>query len=160
MSADELKSGSHSAATSPSAPRPDPLKNENLSEAAFLQGEAQTAKAAIVRTLEDLKEDLRTAADLRLWTEQHPWAALGIASLAGFMAASVVVPSPNGHAEPAQEQQAAQRRESRGGWAWLMVPLFDLLKTSVEKYATMMIHAASRAERGEEEAAPAEAGGS
>jgi hypothetical protein len=123
------------------------MRSEGQSEVAFLSDEARLAQVAILRTIEDLKHDLAHAADLKYWTEKHPWAALGIASAAGFLAAAAIVPSHNGHAQPAspEPQRPAEPARSPAGsnLAWLMVPLVDLVKTSVERYIASVTQTAS-----------------
>jgi hypothetical protein len=78
------------APTSPSAPLP---RDKSLGESAYLQEQAANAKAAIKNTLSDLGEQLGKAADPRLLTQSHPWAAVGTAAIAGFIAAAAFVPS-------------------------------------------------------------------
>ena len=51
--------------------------------------------------IDDLKHELATSADPRAWMQVHPWATMGAAAVAGFVAASVMVPS--------KEQQALKR---------------------------------------------------
>ena len=41
----------------------------------------------------DLKNGLKTSADLRLWVKHYPWAALGAATVAGFAAAAALTPA-------------------------------------------------------------------
>jgi hypothetical protein len=122
------------------------MRKDGQSEDAFLGDEARLAQAAILRTIEDLKHDLAYAADLKYWTENHPWAALGIASAAGFLAAAAIVPSHSGHAHPASPEpiRAAEPapRPAGSNLAWLMVPLVDLVKTSVERYIASVTQAA------------------
>lgn len=63
---------------------------ETLSESEYLTHEAELAKTAITRTLEDLKAGLAKAGDVRLWTHHHPWVAVGIAAATGFSLAALV----------------------------------------------------------------------
>ena len=71
------------------------------SESAFLTRQANEASKAISNTLARMKDDVRKAADPRLWTKEYPWASLGAAAVGGFVAASMTVPS--------KEQQALKR---------------------------------------------------
>jgi hypothetical protein len=126
------------------------MHNGRLSAVAFLDQEAQVARAAIVRTLQDLKEDVKSAADLGYWTRRHPWAAVGLASLAGFLAATAVVPSRGADAGGDHEPQPSRegglaRGAALDGLSWLVVPLVDLLKTLVETYVTGAIQSRSQA---------------
>jgi hypothetical protein len=61
-----------------------------MSEADFLAWQAEAATAAFGDTLDDLKARLRNAADVRAWTQRHPWAAVGVAAAAGLAAATGV----------------------------------------------------------------------
>jgi hypothetical protein len=75
-----------------------------LSETEYLAREATEAQAAIQATLEQMRATLKDAADVRAWTRQYPWATLGVAAAAGFVAAKVVLPSrrrPCENEEPA-----------------------------------------------------------
>ena len=146
MSADEANSAAPSGKTPSSEPRPSPTPNDGLSEPDFLDREAETAKAAVLRTLGDLHRGLASATDLRAWTREHPWLAIGIAALAGFAAATVAgapaekPPAPPESPDPrprdAEPAQAPRPRASflEGSFDWLTVPLSDLLKTAVAKF--------------------------
>lgn len=52
-------------------------------------------------SLEQMKAELQNAADVRAWTREHPWVMTASAAVAGFIAASVVIPS--------KEEQALKR---------------------------------------------------
>lgn len=114
------------------------------SEAEFLAREMEAAKQAVLHTLTDLKADLATAADVRIWTRQHPWAAVGVAALTGFFAGAAVK-SALGDSKPGEgpsvaESNGAPRADSGqaaqtphipvwiSGLAWLMQPLAELVK--------------------------------
>jgi len=66
---------------------------KDLSEADFLTAQQANAKAAIARTLREVKADLANAANLRQVHEQHPWMTTAGAAVAGFVAATLLVPS-------------------------------------------------------------------
>ncbi len=87
-------SGTTSASAAPKAPAPH-------SESAFLQQQADHAKAALAEALGALKHDLAHGGDPRAWVRSHPWATLAATAVAGFAATSVAVPS--------KEQQAIAR---------------------------------------------------
>jgi ElaB/YqjD/DUF883 family membrane-anchored ribosome-binding protein len=95
MQPDSTSSAESSAATS-SKPPATPL-----SESAFLTKQAADAKAAMSRVISDVKHELAQGADPREWMQVHPWATMGVAAVAGFLAASVLVPS--------EEDQALKR---------------------------------------------------
>jgi hypothetical protein len=123
---------------SPSRPTAgDQASDTSLSEAEYLARESAATKAALARTLEDLKKSVRTGADLRMWVRRHPWAALGAAAVAGFSAASVVTAKPaskmdstahtNGHAD-----DNGHEKPSSPLAATIFASLFDLAKVALE----------------------------
>src|SRR3954465_2223697 len=68
-------------------------KEQGPSESAFLEREAERAKAAMARAWDDAKKDLLHGVDPRDWTSAHPWYALTGATVAGFLAAWALTPS-------------------------------------------------------------------
>jgi hypothetical protein len=76
----------------PNEDRPQPLHPES-SEADFLTLQQEHAKAAIGRAVSELKNALAGGVDPRPWMKQYPWATLGASAVAGFVAASMLVPS-------------------------------------------------------------------
>jgi hypothetical protein len=76
----------------PNEDRPKPLHPES-SEADFLTLQQEHAKAAIGRAMSELKSALAGGVDPRPWMKQYPWATLGASAVAGFVAASMLVPS-------------------------------------------------------------------
>ena len=84
----------------PNPDRPQPLHPES-SEADFLTLQQEHAKAAIARAMNDLKSALAEGADPRAWMQQYPWATMGAAAVAGFVATTMLVPS--------REQQALKK---------------------------------------------------
>jgi hypothetical protein len=98
MQPDSSSSEPSSAATSTKPPATP------LSESAFLTRQSADAKAAVSRVVEDIKRELAQIADPRAWMQVHPWATMGAAAVAGFVAASMLVPS--------EEQRALKRLEA------------------------------------------------
>lgn len=146
MSTSERPSEASEPETSVFAPRGN---EEEVSETDFLDHETEAAKAAILRTIENIKGDLRTATDVRLWTQEHPWAAVGVAAAVGFTAAMAAAPAvaratdaeEEEEEEPPRRSPRRRRAERRGaraavGFGWLLPPLVDLAKTA----ATAFIH--------------------
>jgi len=84
----------------PNADRPRPLHPES-SEADFLTLQQEHAKAAIGRVMNEIKGALAEGADPRAWVQQYPWATLGASAVAGFVAATMLIPS--------REQQALRK---------------------------------------------------
>jgi hypothetical protein len=120
---------------------------DDLSEAEFLDLQAQRAKAEFTRSLEALKQSLGTAVDLRLWAQHHPWLTVGAAAAAGFAAGSTITsaisgepePSRNGYAStqqaagpPPAAQAGAAPRQHSALWNSLIGPLFDLAKVAIQ----------------------------
>lgn len=152
MSADEKP---NDAPWEPTPPGGQPATGNELE---LLALEAENAKAAIVATLHDLKNNLQSAADVERWAREHPWMAVGLASLAGFAAANALKegvlhtsdlggasmsPEAKGVAEPASDA-ANPTTPQAGRWAWLAQPVFELLKIAVEKYAAALAQSPSR----------------
>jgi hypothetical protein len=84
----------------PNADRPQPLHPES-SEADFLTLQQEHAKAAIGRVVGEIKTALAEGANPTEWAKQYPWATLGVSAVAGFVAATMLVPS--------REQQALKK---------------------------------------------------
>jgi hypothetical protein len=84
----------------PNDNRRQPLHPES-SEADFLTLQQEHAKAAIGRAFSELKGALTGSVDPRPLMKNYPWATLGGAAVAGFVAASMLIPS--------KEQQALKK---------------------------------------------------
>src|SRR4051794_28407673 len=81
----------------------DGKKAPALTEAQFLTNQVNEASAAIGQAFSALKADLSKGLDPKALTDKYPWLTVGAAAVAGFVAASAVVPS--------KEQQALKRLE-------------------------------------------------
>jgi hypothetical protein len=75
-----------------------------MTESEFLKLQAQEAKAKISQSLKLAQEALGRSVDPRPLTRQHPWIAIASATVAGFTAAVLAVPS---------KQEAELRRLER-----------------------------------------------
>lgn len=75
------------------SPEKSPERKDGLTESAFLEREAQRAKAAMAQAWADAKAKAMQGLDPRVWTASHPWYALTGAALAGFVAAYSLTPS-------------------------------------------------------------------
>lgn len=125
--------------------------------------EAAEAKAAMARTMEELKASLNHAADLKLWTNQHPWAAVGVAAAAGFVVANAVTPSKhqaapppwaayaNGAAAPPPPPGTAH---NYGALNSLLAPLFDMAKVALQSSIASAIGGAMQKQASETETPP------
>jgi hypothetical protein len=109
-----------------------------------------------------------TAADIRLWSKEHPWAVVGAAAAAGFIAATVVTPAKNkdlkdkftelidtiksqgnGDSKPAQAN-------SGGG---MMAPLLAMAVGAAQNYVMSLMHPAANQEPPAEPVAAADGNG-
>src|SRR3954452_4683858 len=90
-----------SGTTSPGAPPKPPQPNggpqadgkKQPSEADYLAKEQAQASAAITAVLADMKRAVAQGVDVREWTRQHPLIMAGTATVAGFVAGMLVMPS-------------------------------------------------------------------
>jgi hypothetical protein len=93
-------------------------------EATFLQQQAADAKVAMQRTLAAMQETAKSAADVRAWTQKYPWYAVGIATVAGFVAARTVLsPAHRQNSRAPTETPAASRSSPLSSvlsWLWGM----------------------------------------
>jgi hypothetical protein len=78
-----------------------PPKVESKSEAIYLKEQAANAKAAMKQTLAEIARGVGDGVSVSKWTEEHPWTMLASAAVAGFVGASIAVPS--------KEQQALRQ---------------------------------------------------
>ncbi|MGH7215534.1 MAG: hypothetical protein ACREIT_12280 [Tepidisphaeraceae bacterium] len=109
MSYANASSATTSGTTSPSAPQPRAKSasdardeaGKKLTEATFLTEQAANAKAAIAQTIDEIKAHLAHGVDPKALTRDYPWVAVGAAAIAGFTAATMIVPS--------REEQALKR---------------------------------------------------
>jgi hypothetical protein len=102
MNASKPGNAATSASTSSSGPpNPNPSKHGPISEAAFLQQRAQTAREAIHATLDEIKTEFSQGLSPIELAKRHPWLTLLGSAVGGFAAAATLVPS--------KEQQALDR---------------------------------------------------
>jgi ElaB/YqjD/DUF883 family membrane-anchored ribosome-binding protein len=142
----------------------DHAAHRQLDEADFLKQESAEAKQAMAHTVQELKDSLRTAADLKLWTRQHPWAAVGVAAVAGFAVANAVTPSKHEHAPPppwmaygngqAAPAGAPHAAKSYGALNSLLAPLFDMAKVALQSTIASAIGGAMQQQANEAETPP------
>ena len=84
----------------PNEDRPRQLHPES-SDADYLTLQQEHAKAAIGRVVGELKTALAEGVNPTEWAKQYPWATLGASAVAGFVAATMLIPS--------REQQALKK---------------------------------------------------
>ena len=82
--------------------------------------------------MEELKQSLSTAADLKLWAEHHPWLVVGVAAAAGFTAGSVISSIGSDSRPQTPPQPVAQPQQRSALWGSLMSPLFELAKVAIQ----------------------------
>lgn len=107
-------------------------------------------------TVEQLKPSLKTAADVRLWTQHHPWLSVGVAAAAGFVLANQVFSGADGAGagqmaegasagrpprapEPGPHETGGAQRASGGGM------LMGLLRDAVAMLTAAAIRAGTEA---------------
>ena len=86
----KLNNNHNSVAVSQTARQSLPPRSERN----FLADQATYAKAAMIRSLHDMKETLTKAADVRSIAKQHPWLVMTSAVAAGFVTGAMLTPSP------------------------------------------------------------------
>jgi hypothetical protein len=85
-------SSSETPSADPVATAPPP-RAPSKSEADYLHEQAANAKAALKQTLGEVFGGLGSGVSPAKWTEEHPWCMLAGATVAGFTAACLAVPS-------------------------------------------------------------------
>jgi hypothetical protein len=75
-------------------------RDEELTEAQFLQRHAEQAKQAMSRAMTLIGQNLGHSADPRAWTKEHPVVALTAAAVGGFVAVNMI---------PTRQDRAARR---------------------------------------------------
>jgi hypothetical protein len=87
--------------------------------------------------------------------KEYPWAAVGVAAAAGFVAATAVTSQGPHKADYGEEprrrrragrRSASERRSNRMGWLWNR--LYDLIKTAITTAVASSIHSAAQAPAG------------
>ncbi|HEX5244166.1 MAG TPA: hypothetical protein VFW23_12960 [Tepidisphaeraceae bacterium] len=64
-----------------------------MSDSKYLQDQAEAAKDAMGRAWSEFMTGMGKSADPRQWAKAHPWITMASATVAGFAAASTLVPS-------------------------------------------------------------------
>ena len=57
-------------------------------EGTFLRQQAADAKTAMQRTVADIGNTAKATTDVRWWTQQYPWYAVGAAAVVGLVTAA------------------------------------------------------------------------
>jgi ElaB/YqjD/DUF883 family membrane-anchored ribosome-binding protein len=162
-SASTISSGQKSQSHSDAGGHP------KLTEAQLLEHTAAEVKQAISRTVARLKQDALTAADVRLWSQQHPWAVVGAAAAAGFVAATLVTPAKDQDLKhkfselidtlKSQGKQDGKAGESNSGGG-MFAPLMAMAAGAAQNYVMSIMHPPAPPEQTEgEQAGSAQANG-
>jgi ElaB/YqjD/DUF883 family membrane-anchored ribosome-binding protein len=166
MNSDENRSAPSSASTTSSdqknQPASDAKGHAKLTEAQLLQQTAAEVKQAISRTVARLKQDALTAADVRLWSQEHPWAVVGAAAAAGFVAATLVTPAKDQDLKDkfselvdtlkSQDKRDGKTGETSSGGG-LFAPLMAMAAGAAQNYVMALIHPPAPPEQTEEQQA-------
>jgi hypothetical protein len=106
-------------------------------ESVFLAQQAADAKAAMQRTVADMKTRAIEVANVRWWTQQYPWYAVGAAAVIGFVAAAKGLEPSDHRAPPAQTQMVARPS--------LMSSLFEMARSTLMSAIIGAIHNSQQA---------------
>src|SRR5574341_2697521 len=90
----------HSDAALPTVPENTRHYN-TMDEGVFLAQQAADAKTAMQRTVADIQATALEAADVRWWTQQYPWYAVGTAAVVGFVAVTQLLVPADHHSQSA-----------------------------------------------------------
>jgi ElaB/YqjD/DUF883 family membrane-anchored ribosome-binding protein len=93
-------------------------------ERAFLAQQAADAKTAMQHTMAEMQATAKEVANVRWWTQQYPWYAVGAATMLGFIAATSVLAPANHRPQPAPP--AASQAAARPSWT---ASLFDMVRS-------------------------------
>jgi type IV secretory pathway VirB10-like protein len=89
--------GSAASSGATSNRQPPPQKPKKQSEADFLLEQQTRAKAAMDRTLQEMKQAITNGfkdnAHLTEWMGAYPWVSIGVGLAGGFLAASALTPA-------------------------------------------------------------------
>lgn len=113
-----------------------------MTEDEFLETQAEEASAALHETWAELKGTLKETASLDVWAGRHPWLVAGAAVAGGFLIATMLF-SPNAPAEASSDEEtheAPSKRKHR--LAWLVAPLFALLRPVFGQLVSSLISGA------------------
>jgi len=105
----------------------------------FLAQQAADAKAAVRRTMADIKATAQEVADVRWWTQHYPWYAVGTAAVVGFITATQALAPADQHAQTAPPSQGPPA--ARPSW---MASLFELVRSTLLSMVVEFLHSRSQ----------------
>jgi hypothetical protein len=94
-------------------------------ERVFLTQQAADAKTAIQHTVADMQATAKEAANIRWWTQQYPWYAVGAATVLGFVAAASALAPADHRPQPAPPTAT---RAARPSWT---ASLFEMVRAAL-----------------------------
>ncbi len=104
-------------------------------ERVFLTQQAADAKTAMQHTVADMQATAKEVANVRWWTQQYPWYAVGASTVLGFIAATAVLPSTDHHTQPAPP--AASQAAARPSWT---ASLFEMVRSTLMSIIIDALH--------------------
>ena len=104
-------------------------------ERVFLAQQAADAKTAIQHTMADMQATAKEVANVRWWTQQYPWYAVGAATVLGFVAATAVL-APADH-RPRPAPSAASQAAARPSWT---ASLFEMARSTLMSIIVDALH--------------------
>jgi ElaB/YqjD/DUF883 family membrane-anchored ribosome-binding protein len=149
MNSDEKRSAPDSASTTSSERKSQPESRAKLTEAQLLEQTAAEVKQAISRTVARLKHDAITAADVRLWSQEHPWAVVGAAAAAGFVTATLVTPAKDQELKDKfselidtlkSKDKQDGKAEPSGAGGGMFAPLMAMAAGAAQNYVMSLMH--------------------
>ena len=104
-------------------------------ERVFLAQQAADAKTAIQHTVADMQATAKEAANIRWWTQQYPWYAVGAATVLGFVAATSVLAPADHRPQPAPP--ATTQAATRPSWT---ASLFEMVRSTLMSIIVDALH--------------------
>jgi hypothetical protein len=101
--------------------------------------QATDARTAMQHTIADMKVTAQQAADVRWWTQQYPWPAVGAAAVLGFMAATQVLAPSNHRTPPAQPVPGQATMQPS-----IMASLLEMVRTTLMSAIIGAIHSSGQ----------------
>jgi ElaB/YqjD/DUF883 family membrane-anchored ribosome-binding protein len=108
-------------------------------ERVFLAQQAADAKTAMQHTVADMQATAKEVANIRWWTQQYPWYAVGTAAVLGFVAATSVLAPADNRSRPAPP--AASQAAARPSWT---ASLFEMIRSMLMGIIADALHTKGR----------------
>ena len=108
-------------------------------ERVFLAQQAADAKTAMQHTVADMQATAKEVANVRWWTQQYPWYAVGTAAVLGFVAATSVLAPADNRSRPAPP--AASQAAARPSWT---ASLFEMVRSMLMGIIADALHSQSQ----------------